>query len=195
MSGSFDSYFYDYYVAPWCRIGPYIVGIVTGYILASKKNKIRLTWPVALTGWLIAIATALAALYGLRGDIGGKHPSSLGVAALYNSVARSAWAAALCWLIVACVSGWGGFVNTFLSWSPFVVLGRLTYMAYLIHMCLMNIYFQSQDTLYYLTGVNIAVTFMAVLVATYGLSFIFMLGLESPMIGLEKVFLPKRRKD
>ncbi|GFO09564.1 nose resistant to fluoxetine protein 6, partial [Plakobranchus ocellatus] len=151
--------------------------------------------PVALTGWLLAIATALAALYGLRGDIGGKHPSSVGVAALYNSVARSAWAGALCWLIVACVSGWGGFVNTFLSWSPFVVLGRLTYMAYLIHMCLMNIYFQSQDTLYYLTGFNIAVTFMAVLVATYGLSFIFMLGLESPMIGLEKVFLPKRRKD
>ena len=37
-------YFKDYYEAPWCRIGPYIVGIVTGYLLAAKRNSYRFTW-------------------------------------------------------------------------------------------------------------------------------------------------------
>ena len=62
----------------------------------------------ATIGWLIATAMALATLYGLRGDIGGKHPNTVAAAALYNAFARSAWAASLCWVIVACVMGWGG---------------------------------------------------------------------------------------
>ncbi|GFR87889.1 nose resistant to fluoxetine protein 6-like [Elysia marginata] len=193
--GGLASYFQDYYEAPWCRIGPYIVGIVTGYFLATKRDKIKLTWLRATIGWVVATAVALAVLYGLRGDIKGDHRSSVSTAALYNALARSAWGACVCWVIVACVTGWGGFVNTLLSWSPFVVLGRLTYMAYLFHISLIAIFFGNQDTLFHLNGFNIAVLFLGVVVATYGISFVLMLALESPMIGLEKVFLPQRRKD
>ncbi|RUS73915.1 hypothetical protein EGW08_018320 [Elysia chlorotica] len=189
----FESYFTEYYEAPWCRIGPYIVGILTGYLLATKRDRIKLNWVTAIAGWLVAAAVALAVVYGLRGDIGGKHPSSVGVAALYNAFARSAWGACVCWVIVACVTGWGGFVNSFLSWSPFVVLGRLTYMAYLIHIALIYIYFGNQQTLFHFTNFNIAMTFISIIVATYGVSFIFMLVLESPMVGLEKLFLPQSR--
>lgn len=192
---NFQTYFQDYYETPWCRIGPYIVGIVTGYLLATQRDRIKLNWLRATIGWTVATAVALAALYGLHGDIGGKHPSTVEVAALYNALARSAWGACVCWVIVACVTGWGGFVNTLLSWSPFVVLGRLTYMAYLIHINLINIYFGNQNTLFHLTSLNISLIFMGVLVATYGISFVLMLALESPMIGLEKVFLPQRRKE
>ena len=62
----------------------------------------------ATIGWSVALAVALAVVYGLRGDIGAHHPSTVAVAALYNALARSAWAASLCWVIVACVTGWGG---------------------------------------------------------------------------------------
>ena len=32
--------FGDVYVKPWCRIGPYVVGIVTGYLLhITERNK------------------------------------------------------------------------------------------------------------------------------------------------------------
>ena len=35
--------FIDVYIKPWCRIGPYVVGIVTGYLLyISEKNAPRL---------------------------------------------------------------------------------------------------------------------------------------------------------
>ena len=34
-----SSYFYDYYIVPWCRMAPYIVGIYTGYLLNKCKCK------------------------------------------------------------------------------------------------------------------------------------------------------------
>ena len=32
----------DYYVKPWCRIGPYIVGFVAGYILYRLDCKLKI---------------------------------------------------------------------------------------------------------------------------------------------------------
>lgn len=31
-----------YYFMPWCRIGPYIVGILAGYILYRNDGKIKM---------------------------------------------------------------------------------------------------------------------------------------------------------
>lgn len=59
-------------------------------------------------GWAIAIAVALACLYGIHGDITDENVSSVGVSAFYNVVARSAWGACISWVIVTCVAGYGG---------------------------------------------------------------------------------------
>lgn len=66
---------------------------------------------VVIIGWTAAIAAGLAIVYGIHDDITGENPASVGVAALYNTVARSAWGACVCWVIVACVSGYGGEFN------------------------------------------------------------------------------------
>uniref|UniRef100_A0A2C9L8D0 Acyltransferase 3 domain-containing protein n=1 Tax=Biomphalaria glabrata TaxID=6526 RepID=A0A2C9L8D0_BIOGL len=144
-------------------------------------------------GWLVSTASALAVVYGLRGDISGENPSSVAVAALYNAVARSAWGVCVCWVVIACVSGYGGPVNVLLSWPPFVALSRLTYMAYLIHPTVMYIYFGNQETLYTLNDTNIVISYLGILLFTYLASFVLMLAIESPMIGLEKALLPKKR--
>ena len=46
-----DGYMEDYYVVPWVRIQPYLMGMVLGYILYKlrnteklKMNSIALTW-------------------------------------------------------------------------------------------------------------------------------------------------------
>lgn len=31
-----------YYIKPWCRIGPYIVGLFTGYILYKTKGQVKI---------------------------------------------------------------------------------------------------------------------------------------------------------
>lgn len=189
------TWFKDYYIAPWSRVGPFVIGILIGfYLVEDPRRKINMTKTMAVVGWTLATMTALASLYGLHGDLFSTHVNtSPSAAALYNAVARDAWAGSVAWVILACVSGWGGFVNTFLSWSPFVFLGRLTFMAYLIHPVLLLIYYNGRQTLFYLDTLTISVVYMGTVIATYAVSFILMLGFEAPVIRLERVFMPQKK--
>ena len=36
------NYMKDVYMAPWCRIGPYIIGLMVGYILYKTKRIVNL---------------------------------------------------------------------------------------------------------------------------------------------------------
>lgn len=38
----YDAYTNQYYVKPWCRMGPYIIGILFGYLLYKTKSKLRI---------------------------------------------------------------------------------------------------------------------------------------------------------
>ena len=55
----------------------------------------------------MATTVALLVLYGLYDD-SGQPQFSNGVAALYNATHRTAWAAVVCWVIIACATGHGG---------------------------------------------------------------------------------------
>ena len=100
-----------------------------------------------MTGWLCAIFTGLAVIYGLY-DIRTSNrffvPSwSTFESAMYLGFHRLAWALALAWVVFACAKGYGGFINSFLSWGMFLALGRLTYMMYLIHLDVLMGFFAS----------------------------------------------------
>ena len=45
-----------------------------------------------------------------------------------------------------------GFVNTILSWSPFVPLSRLTYAAYLNHLIVMYVFYFNHTRKFYITN-------------------------------------------
>ena len=51
----------------------------------------------------------------------------------YESLGRIAWGLTLTIQIITCQIGLGGFINSILSWKGWIVLGRLTYSVYLIH--------------------------------------------------------------
>ena len=187
--GSFGA---DYYMKPWCRIGPFVVGVVTGYFLAVHRGRIPLSRPINVLGWLSAAAVGLSVVYGLRGDMSGEAPSSVGVAAVYNGVARSAWAACVCWVVTSCTAGYGGPVTSLLTWRPLVPLSRLTYLAYLVHPTVIKAFFGNQEQLYVFSNVNIVFSYLGVLCVSNMAAFLLTLVVESPMIGLEKALMGKR---
>lgn len=63
---------------------------------------------VVILGWMLSTATALAVLYGLTQHVSGEVKITREVAALYNSLHRTAWGASVCWVIYACANGYGG---------------------------------------------------------------------------------------
>jgi len=38
----YSVYLTDLYTKPWCRIGAYMVGMITGYIIHTYNNKIKM---------------------------------------------------------------------------------------------------------------------------------------------------------
>lgn len=54
-------------------------------------------------------------------------------AAAYSSLSHTAWAMSLAWIVVACSSGHGGYVNKLLSAPIIYPFSRVTYCAYLVH--------------------------------------------------------------
>ncbi|XP_048777960.2 nose resistant to fluoxetine protein 6-like [Ostrea edulis] len=190
------SYFDDYYIVPWCRMGPYICGVITGYLLYITKCKCRMNIFVNLLGWVVAAASASAVLYGIYDTVKLDNPVELSkeVTALYNAVNRTVWGAAVCWVIFACATGNGGYINTLLSWKAFVPLSRLTYCAYLVHPLVMYVYYLNRNFPFYMTDLDFVYIFLANLVVSYGMAFILSIAFESPFMGLEKVMFPSRGK-
>lgn len=54
-------------------------------------------------------------------------------AAAFSSLSHTAWALSLAWIVVACSTGYGGYVNKLLSAPIIYPFSRVTYCAYLVH--------------------------------------------------------------
>ena len=53
------------YDKPWLRIGPYLVGIITGYFLFRISNPLKLPLPLVTLGWILSLLVLLSLVYGL----------------------------------------------------------------------------------------------------------------------------------
>lgn len=176
-----------YYFKPWCRMGPYIIGIIGGYILYKLDCKLKINKILNLCIWLGAAGVACAIVYGLYGPIKQDNPLSNDVSALYNATHRTMWGICICWVIIACATGNGGYINTLLSWKGLIPLSRLTYCAYLVHPSIMYLYYNSIRKQTELTDLTCIYLFFGHLVLSYMVAFVSSLAFESPMMGLEKV--------
>lgn len=84
-------------------------------------------------GWLISLGTILAVIFGfypmnqLDAIVSDLQNS------FYESFSRVSWAIAVGWIIFACVQGYGGPINWFLSLPQWQPLCRLSYCVYLLH--------------------------------------------------------------
>lgn len=74
--------------------------------------------------------------------------------AFYESFSRVSWAIALSWIIFACVKGYGGPINWFLSlsfWQPF---SRLSYSLYIVHFPIQLLMMAMAKSSVYFTDMN-----------------------------------------
>ncbi|CAG5133435.1 unnamed protein product, partial [Candidula unifasciata] len=171
----------------YTRIGPFALGILTGYLMSAHNGRVTMNKCVVVIGWILAAVVGLAVVFGVHGDFSGENPSILLVASIYNGIYRTVWGACICWIIVACTSGYGGPIHAFLSWSPFVVLGRLTYTGYLIHMSVLTVIFENLEQPLYLNMFAVVVYGTVGVIFTSPLAAILVMCVEMPTLSLEKV--------
>ncbi|XP_057365447.1 nose resistant to fluoxetine protein 6-like [Daphnia carinata] len=183
------TYMDNYYFKPWTRAPPYLIGIWTGWFLHRvKQSKLHVSpWIVALL-WTLSGAVAASIIYGLTPYVNETLVPTIDdvVKLTYGPLHRAAWALALAWTIVACIHGYGGFINRFLSWRGFLPLSRLTYCVYLIHFDYLNVFYSSNRKMIYYSFIDQLTTFFGITVTVFALALIVSVCVEAPFINFER---------
>uniref|UniRef100_A0A3B5AGR7 Nose resistant to fluoxetine protein 6-like n=1 Tax=Stegastes partitus TaxID=144197 RepID=A0A3B5AGR7_9TELE len=172
-----ENYVLYYYVKPYTRYGPFLIGILTGIYLTTKKEQLLKQWKAAL-GWfcclsLMALVVGLA--YVLRET---PHRPSL-PHALYQGLHRPMWALAVSWIILACEEGYG-FIKRLLSLSFWVPLSNISFACYLIHPVFIIAYIGLQETPIHYSDINFMYLFLGHLMLTLVVSYMLTVLVEKP---------------
>ena len=180
------------YIKPWDRFGPYVVGLLLGFVFYRGVNfsKLRsklLKLFIFAGMWFVAGLVMLLLVYGLYFTWHGHFPTKV-ENNIYITFGRILWAASLALIVFASHNGYGFFVNTFLSMPMWTPLARMTFNAYLVHPIVMTvIYGQVQDTIHY-TDITIAGYVIVFTVVSYAAAAVVCVVVEFPLGTIEMLF-------
>ncbi|XP_068430263.1 O-acyltransferase like protein [Clinocottus analis] len=179
-----ENYVLSYYVRPHTRYGPFLIGILTGIYLTTKKDQLlKQKWHAAL-GWFCCLSV-MAAVVGLAFILRETpaHPSV--PHALYQGLHRPLWALAVTWIILACEEGYAGFINSLLSLGFWVPLSSISFACYLTHPVFIILYIGLQETPIHYTDINFMYLFLGHLLLTLVVGYVFSVLVERPYLLLK----------
>ena len=168
-----DNYMNDVYIKPWCRIAPYAIGLILGYILSElyrrsntfswesilpQRRSARWNRVKQIVVWTLALFILSLCVFGTYGDYNDRPLTRSGRIA-FLTLARLGWSIGLGIIIITCFLGQGGIVNKRLSNKFFRILARLTYGAYLWHSLVLFVNYFGRDQPTHYTIANIVCHF------------------------------------
>ncbi|GMR61880.1 hypothetical protein PMAYCL1PPCAC_32075, partial [Pristionchus mayeri] len=144
-----DFNFTKLYMKPWARCIPYLVGIISGYLIVQvRKQTIKIRqpkmWELAV-GWLLSTIVALTVIFSVYDYLRGQSEWSVAVRSFYGVFSRIGWSAAVAWVVFACTFNWAGPVKSLLEHPLWYPLGRLSYCAFLAHWFTLQIILSGSD--------------------------------------------------
>ncbi|KAI8429706.1 hypothetical protein MSG28_000273 [Choristoneura fumiferana] len=170
------------YDKPWSRIGPYFVGMIVGWYLHKTKCQVKMPYWLVAVGWPVSLAIIGSLIFGMVDGYFEVWPT-----AFYVSVGHTAWGLALAWVTIACCCGYGGLVNSVLSYRGLLPLSRLTYCAYLVHPTIMMYTCFLLDGPFHLQNSMVIISYSGYAVMAFVTSFVISLAFEAPVVRLLKI--------
>ncbi|KAH8415320.1 hypothetical protein KR222_003250 [Zaprionus bogoriensis] len=183
------------YFATHMHATPWLIGGVFGYFLHATRGKTyKLHWLWVWAGWLISLATMLASVFAMYPyeKLDGPKLSVLSDS-LYYSLTRDGWCLALCWVVFACMQGYGGLADGFLSsplWQP---LSKLSYSAYIWHLLIQEINARRIQTHTFFTDYDMTLRFWGDFAYTVLVAYATYVTIEVPLGGLESMIFATKR--
>ena len=183
----------DFYFMPWYRAQPYIMGLIFGYILFKLRNKplgiskITSLWIWAFAGLLGALCVYGPYDTGMFSQVNDGKETSKAVIISYVGLSKLGWSLALGWVILACVKGHGGPINSILSWGLFTPLGRMSYCIYLIHMTVIDYVVSLHSYTITFTQTLAIYYIIAILMVSTGVAYALVMVFEAPFMHMEKL--------
>ncbi|XP_044733081.1 nose resistant to fluoxetine protein 6-like [Chrysoperla carnea] len=173
------SHYDELYDKPWTRFGPYFIGIISGYILNAIDCKLKLNRWISCLCWSVAIGFMLFILFGIY-----YIEMDLYSSAVYVSLSHTMWAMSIAWILFACVSGYGGWVEKVLCWKYMYPFSRLVYCTYLIHPVIIKNVLLNAESPLHISKEIMVIYFLGFLSASFCIAFIISLLFEAPIVSL-----------
>ncbi|XP_077296659.1 nose resistant to fluoxetine protein 6-like [Arctopsyche grandis] len=174
------------------RATPWLLGFALGYFIhLSTKSNIKINKVAVIVGWIACFVIMGAAVFGMKPMDKNSKLELL----MYNSFAKTGWSIAVMWVIIACIYGYGGPINWFLSLEIWEIVGRLSYAMYLVHMFVQySISFSTRHAIYF-SNFNAVMTFFSDVVLTVFMGYLLSISFELPVMALEKIIFHKKKSD
>lgn len=177
-----------YYDKPYCRIPPYLVGMLVGFLLYRQLQlPFRRIFNAVLHGGSLICTLVLTSVlvFGLYPMWHG-HVYTLTEEVLFNVLSRLAWGIALAFLVYTCHNGYGGWLNAGLSWPGWTPLARLCFLTFLIHPIFLFATVESLQRTLHCTYVSISVLMVGEITLSFGIAFAVSALVEYPLKGMLK---------
>jgi peptidoglycan/LPS O-acetylase OafA/YrhL len=164
----------------------YLIGMVCGYfIFQTKSKRLELRKSIVALSWVLSLLVLTGIVFAHSSFNAGQYTVLEG--ALFNSFSRVCWSGALCVVILLCVNGYGGVVNSFLSSNVFTVLIRLNYNVYLLHLLVIGeVVGQGRTPIHFSNLVGFH-SFWGNYAFSLGAAVVWTLAFESPVLVIEKI--------
>ncbi|KAH7980629.1 hypothetical protein HPB49_017747 [Dermacentor silvarum] len=146
-----------------------------------------------IAAWLLAIASGLCCIFMKTAWYRTNDPTTEFGKLSTAFFDRILWSIFLIWITLACATGRGGFLCTFLSWSAFTPLSRLAFGVYIVHLPFVQLTMHiSRERMYY-SHFFIVSFFFSVLVWSFLISYFMYIFCEAPTGRLYKLIFEARR--
>ncbi|KAG5881586.1 hypothetical protein JTB14_034806 [Gonioctena quinquepunctata] len=185
-----------YYLKTHTRLAPWLIGVLLGYYVYCRTYKglkfPKLRKEAVIVLWIISIGTLVTCVFAGHSTLRGPEFDKWGNS-FYLALVRPVWALCVAWVILACIEGHGGPINTILSLPIYQILNRFTYSIYIVHYTILDLrMFASKNGIRF-SLLNMAFDFWGYLMFSFGLSIFWVLAFESPVIVLEKISTGPRK--
>ncbi|XP_015123942.1 nose resistant to fluoxetine protein 6 [Diachasma alloeum] len=179
-----------FYDPPWMRIGPYLVGLATAYILITVlRKRLNVKTKTLWLFWFLGLSCIVLVLFGLYERRIPIVPTSF-----YIALYRTVWSLGIAWIVVACSTNHGGIINRILSfkiWQPF---SKLSYCAYLLNPILIAVLHLSSEASLHAELIPLAYVAFGVFVISYLGAYCLSVMFELPFFLLVNIYFDKKTK-
>ena len=195
-----DFAFSNIYEKPYCRINAYLVGIALGFVFYKKWDIKPHFWHRVFfysAIWMIAAALCLTIAFGQYGTWNG-HEFNKSENIWFFMFNRTVYSIGIALMIYACHNGFGGIINSILSWGFWVPPSRLTFMAYLSHPIVLTLMYSTMQYRFIYKDYVLVSLIISAIVMSYGLALMLAVVVEYPLANVETAIYKfvgvKRRK-